>query len=216
MNFNNIKKTVRIFLLKIYARCHNHCYKKISKLAKQLEGGVHPKHRIMDYHKFFVDNVDASDDVLDIGHGNGLLAFDVARKAKSVLGIDINHKETAAMKRRDNLEFIRGDATARDFGKKFDKIILSNVLEHIEDRVAFLKKLRGLSDTVLLRVPMENRDWITVYKKEAGLEYRLDKTHFIEYTPESLKKELEQSGWELVSSRVNWGELWGVLKPKNH
>ena len=39
---------------------------------------------------------------------------------------------------------------------------------------------------------MINRDWITLYKKELGIEWRLDKTHYIEYTLESFKEELEK------------------------
>lgn len=203
------KKTIKKLLLKLYVFLHNHSYKKISKWAKKIEG-VHPKHRIMDYQQFFADNVNSTDEILDIGHGNGLLSKSIAKKAKTVIGIDIkNEKEKEIIA---NITFIKGDATTYNFNKTFDKIILSNVLEHIEDRISFLKKLHKLSGTILIRVPMENRDWITVYKKEMGLEYRLDKTHFIEYTLETLKEELNQSDWGLVSYRVNWGELWGELK----
>ena len=139
-----------------------------------------------------------------------MLAKNVAKKARSVVGIDINYKrekETIG-----NLTFLRGDAITYNFNRKFDKIILSNVLEHIEDRVSFLKKLHNISDTILIRVPMINRDWVTIYKKEIGLEYRLDKTHFVEYTLETLKKELGQSNWKLISHQINWGELWGIIK----
>jgi cytidyltransferase-like protein len=58
-----------------------------------------------------------------------------------------------------------------------------------KDRVIFLKtlvkKIKWKDDKnkqLLIRVPMIDRDWITVYKRELGIEYRLDNTHFIEYT----------------------------------
>lgn len=41
---------------------------------------------------------------------------------------------------------------------------------------------------------MINRDWITLYKKELGVEWRLDPTHCTEYTLESLKEELQKAG----------------------
>jgi len=69
---------------------------------------------------------------------------------------------------------------------------LSNILEHIENRVKFLNKIKNLAPKILIRVPMINRDWITLYKKELGVEWRLDKTHYIEYTLESFEKELEK------------------------
>ena len=58
---------------------------------------------------------------------------------------------------RDNLNYIVGDATNYNFDKIFDKIILSNVLEHIEHRIDFLVKMKKISNTILLRVPIINR-----------------------------------------------------------
>jgi 2-polyprenyl-3-methyl-5-hydroxy-6-metoxy-1,4-benzoquinol methylase len=205
----NTKRKIKIFLLREYMFLHNHCYKKISKWGKKLEG-VHPKHRIINYHQFFVDNIDPSDEILDIGHGNGMLAKSVAKKAKSVVGIDINYPQKEKVE--GNLTLLQGDATTYNFNKKIDKIILSNVLEHIENRIDFLKKLHNISDTILIRVPMINRDWVVLYKKEMGVGYKLDKTHFIEYTEESLNEELEKSNWKLGSYKVIWGELYGIIK----
>jgi len=58
---------------------------------------------------------------------------------------------------------------------------------------------------------MLDRDWLTVYKKNNGYEYRLDKTHFIEYTLTSLKDELVKSGWEISNYDIRFGEFWGVI-----
>jgi len=65
-------------LAKIALRLHNFSYRLSTGFAIKTEGGLHPKHRIMNYHKFFVDNVSPGDTVLDIGCGNGALAFDLA------------------------------------------------------------------------------------------------------------------------------------------
>jgi len=200
---------------------HNYSYSLIKKFLVR-PGELHPKHRIMGYHNFFVKNVNESDKVLDIGCGNGALAHDVAEKAKKVAGIDINKtniKIANEKYKRENLEFIYGDATSYDFSKlgikKFDKIILSNILEHIENRIDFLNNLHKLSDIILLRVPMLNRDWLTVYKKENEYKYILDPGHFIEYTLESLKEELETSGWEIANYSVQFGETWGIIINKS-
>jgi 2-polyprenyl-3-methyl-5-hydroxy-6-metoxy-1,4-benzoquinol methylase len=99
--------------------------------------------------------------------------------------------------------------------EKFDKIVLSNVLEHIDERVALLKKLKSLSHTILLRVPLISRDWLAVYKKEQGLEYKLDPTHKIEYREEELEKELKAAGWRVREKKINWGEWWGVIEQIN-
>lgn len=201
-------------ILPIMVRLDNFCYWAITGLAIVLNDGIHPKHRIMQYHQFFLDNVSNEDNVIDVGCGNGFVAFDVAKKAKHVIGIDFEPKNIAGAKKNyqlDNLEYINGDATTYEFKEKFDKIILSNVLEHIEDRVVFLKKLGQLADTLLLRVPMIDREWVAIFKKEQGLEYRLDPTHYLEYTVPIIRQETEAAGWQIKNYSVQFGEFWGVL-----
>jgi len=204
-------------LLKIFVFLHNISYKIIGKLAIKLNGGVHPKHDIMKYHQFFIDNIMSNESVIDIGCGKGENAFDIAQKAKSVIGIDIKLQNIDIAKSKyvlDNLEYVYGDALTYDFkDKTFDKIVLSNVLEHIDNRVSFLKDLHKLSDVILLRVPMITRDWLAVYEKEQGLEYRLDPTHFVEYELGGLKEELSEGGWVVDSWSIQFGEFWGVLTP---
>jgi SAM-dependent methyltransferase len=215
-----IKKIIKIkpvnhFLIAFFVRLDNFCYRALSLLVTIGNNGVHPKHRILNYHKFFTENVGPEDSVLDIGCGMGLVAYDVSAKAKEVVGIDNKQKNIDAalnMYKRDSLRFIAGDATTYNFGRKFDKIILSNVLEHIEHRVEFLKKMHDISEVILLRVPMINRDWLVLYKKENKMEYRLDETHFIEYTVEDVKDEARQSGWSVGPYSVQFGEFWGILK----
>ncbi|OHA59650.1 MAG: hypothetical protein A2589_02215 [Candidatus Vogelbacteria bacterium RIFOXYD1_FULL_46_19] len=201
-------------IINLLARCHNYCHHKIAELASILEGGFHPKHRITQYHKFFVDQVESDDSVLDVGCGIGLLSYKVAQKAKKVVGIDFSEKNINYARnhyQHSNLEFVLGDVTTYKFPGQFDKIILSNVLEHIDDRVNLLKVLRRISNTILFRVPMEDRDWLTVYKKECGLEYRLDITHRLEYRLETIEEELAAAGWKIDKHRVVWGEFWAIL-----
>ncbi len=183
------------------------------------KNGLHPKHSIMNYHKFFIDNINSGDTVLDIGCGNGAVAYDLAAKAGRVIGIEIKEKNIKAAKEkffRPNLEFVAGDCLNFDFSKlnieKFDAIVMSNVLEHLNERIEFLKKLHKLSDKILLRVPLITRDWLSVYKKENGYKYKLSAEHFIEYTEEILTEELHQAGWEIEKYSVKFGEVWAVIK----
>ena len=189
------------------------CHIRLALLA-QAEGGIHPKHRLMNYHQFFVDNVDPPDDVLDIGCGNGFLTYDIAKKARSVTAMDLNEKNIEFAKRnfnKENIEYICGDVTKFDFKGRWDVITLSNVLEHIEDRHSFLLKIKGLANKFLVRVPVLNRDWLTYYKRELGVEYRLDLTHKIEYTMESFARELEKAGLAIESASIQFGEIWAVV-----
>lgn len=208
-------KDIYRFFLKLCLRFSNFLYKLISVLAIKTEGGLHPKHRLLGYHDFFINNITSTDRVLDIGCGNGALSFDMGGKAASVTGIDIeaaNIKKAKEKYSRSNVSYIVGDATTDLSSEKFDVITLSNVLEHIEHRVEFMKSIRGLANKYLIRVPMFDRDWIPLYKKELGLEWRLDLTHFTEFTKTSFEHELGRAGYKIESLSVQFGEIWAVVR----
>ena len=209
----NMKKTILVLIIKLLLWIHSFSYRVVGFLSQKVEEErIHPKHRIMNYHKFFVDNIDENDVVLDIGCGNGALSYDIAKKAKKVVGIDLNEKNISFAKERYSKENIEwGDALKDLPDERFDVIIMSNVLEHIENRVEFLRRLREKATTFLIQVPMINRDWITLYKKEMGLDYRLDKGHFVEYTLESFERELEKAGLRIQDYNIQFGEIWAIV-----
>ena len=197
-------------------RAHSAAYKLAGHMATALErDGVHPKHRLMDYHGWFAARLDPGWRVLDVGCGNGALAAELSRYCGHVTAIDIDPDNIRMARRknaRENIAYIVGDATTHRFDGSFDAVVLSNVLEHIEDRAAFLKRLSRLSGRFLVRVPMVDRDWITLYKKERGLPWRLDDSHFVEYTFDLLKKEMSSARLGIVEHRVRYGELYAVCE----
>lgn len=200
-------------LAKLALRLHSFAYKLASRFAIGAEGGLHPKHRLMNYHQFFLDHISSTDRILDIGCGNGALAYDLAGKAAHVVGIDTNEKNRVAWQTRfarEHLEYRVADATTFAPQEIIDVVVLSNVLEHIEHRVEFLQRIKHLAPLFLIRVPMLDRDWITLYKKELGLEYRLDKTHFTEYTLAQFTQELREAGLMIQSYSIQFGEIWAV------
>lgn len=202
-------------LLKFSLKFSNFNYKLISYLAIKNEGGVHPKHRLLKYHNFFLDNIGLDDDVLDIGCGNGELAFDVAKKAKNVVAVDIDPEKIDAAKTKhvgQNIKYKIADATKDLNEEKYDVIMLSNVLEHIENRVEFLEKIKPLADRFLIRVPTFDRDWVPLYKKELGIEWRLDLTHYIEFTEKTFREEIFAAGLKIESLYVQFGEIYSVIK----
>jgi len=209
-------------IVKFLLRLHNFSYQWAGFFC--LEDGVHPKHRLMNYHKFFVDNISPDDMVLDVGCGNGALTYDLAKKAKKVIGVDINKENIYFAKKkfsRDNIEYICADfrslhSTPRgnsNITPEFNVITLSNVLEHIKDRAEFLGDLvsKYPKAKFLIRAPMINRDWLVFYKKELGIEWRADKTHYIEYTLESFREELEKAGLKIENHSIQFGETWAVV-----
>jgi 2-polyprenyl-3-methyl-5-hydroxy-6-metoxy-1,4-benzoquinol methylase len=208
------KEKITKFLVRFFIKLGNFSYEKISKYAVILEGGLHPKHRLMKYYDFFLRNIGENDNVLDIGCGNGFVSNKISEKAGTVTGIDINVKNIEIANRlykRENINFIAGDVTEYEFSQNFQVAVLSNVLEHIEDRVHFLKKISKKVDKILIRIPTIERSWLDLYKKELGVEYRLDKTHYIEHTKEEFLSEVKNADLNVESLEVNFGEIWAVV-----
>lgn len=204
-------------IIKFILKLHTFSYRLSGIFSVKAEGGVHPKHRLMDYHKFFVDNIEPKNTVLDIGCGKGELTFDIAKKAEMVVGIDLSEKNIKFAKEKfsaPNVKYLIGNAVKDLPGKNFDVIVLSNVLEHIKNRIEFLKKIKKIAPKILIRAPMINRDWITLYKKELGLEWMLDRGHFTEYTLEYFNQELEKAGLNIQSYSIQFGEIWAIIKRK--
>jgi SAM-dependent methyltransferase len=193
-------------------------YSGLGAAATRLENGVHPKHRLMRYHDFFIGNINTGDKVIDVGCGTGIVAVSLSRKAGYILGVDLDKKcidaaeKRKKMKKIENCEFRCLDVTKEKLSDTFDAIVLSNVLEHIDDRIKLLRNLCRLGNVLLLRVPMVDRDWVTLYKKEIGMNYTLDPTHRIEYTGEQLVQELRDGGWRIKASQVKFGETWAVCE----
>jgi predicted RNA methylase len=219
--FNSLTaKLLRNVMLKI----HNLSYKLSTIFSTILNDGNHPKHEILNYEKWFADNLEKSDIVLDIGSNTGLMVNYLSEKVEYVYGIEINetlHNKAKQLIQKTNVEFICYDATQYDYSKcrNISALTLSNVLEHIEERVEFLKKIikqipwkDETQKKILIRVPMIDRDWISIYKKQVGVEYRLDKTHFTEYTFTQFENELDYSGVEIINYQVKFGELYAVCK----
>lgn len=197
----------------------NRLYLLEGQVSVRYGGGKHTKHKHINYHNFFINNIVSGENVLDIGSSRGELTSDIADKAfpGQVYGIEIvkfQLEQAEQNYKKKNLHFVLGDATKDILPEvKFDVITLSNVLEHIENRIDFLKVLKEKyhPKRFLIRVPMFERDWRVPLKKELGIDYRLDDTHFIEYSKETFEDEMQKAGLKIIDLDVRWGEIWAVL-----
>lgn len=184
------------------------------RLAKAYDGGVHAKHRLTRYHDFFVDRIAEDERVLDVGCGIGALAHDLAERCGAhVTGIEIDASNLAEARQRfphEKVTYVEGDVTRDTPDGRFDVIVLSNVLEHLRDRPALLRRLVEATGAglVLIRVPSFERDWRVPLRREVGVDWRLDDTHETEYTLESMREELGEAGLGLIELEARWGELW--------
>ncbi len=190
----------------------------IDQAAINYDGGIHPKHRLTEYHFFFTERLVHHEKVLDVGCGTGAVSHSLAASGAMVTGIDVNGQNIRLARKKfqhQNLEFIEGDITQRLPDRPFRTIVLSNVLEHIERRKRLLQALLKTyhPKRMLIRVPMVNRDWSVPFKKELGLPYFSDPTHHTEYTEESFEREMVNAGCVINHKEIKWGEIWAEVIP---
>jgi SAM-dependent methyltransferase len=175
----------------------------------------------MRYHDFFTERIASHESVLEVGCGIGALAYDIASKCGAqVTGIDHSEPNIAVARKRfnhRNLTYVVGDAFRDLPSTHYDVVVLSNLLEHLQDRIAFLNNVHAAitPNRWLIRVPVFDRDWRVPLKKELGVEWRLDPTHCTEYTIESFAEEIAAASLAVTSLEVRWGEIWSELRLKD-
>jgi ubiquinone/menaquinone biosynthesis C-methylase UbiE len=192
----------------------------INERALVYDDGEHPKHRLMKYHDFFISNIPDGSRVLDIGCGYGAVARSIAKNVKNVMvtGIENNKErfEQAELGNKlENLNFIYGDALKLESNEDWDVVVMSNVLEHIDNRIDFLKKIIALMvpELILIRVPLFERTWEVPMRKELNINYYSDSTHFIEHTITEFEQEITNSGLKIDNVQYIWGEIWAKCVP---
>jgi len=198
----------------------NRLYFLEGKLAVLYGKGIHTKHKHINYHQFFIKNINSDEHILDIGSGNGLLCYEMVTQVQGVkvVGVEINERNfkfACSHYQHPNLSFINKDATTDLPDEKFDVVTMSNILEHIENRIAFLNNIRKKvkPKRLIIRVPFFERDWRVPLKKELGIDYHLDSTHFIEYTEQEFLSELKHANLLTIHIEFKWGEIWSVVQP---
>ena len=134
-----------------------------------------------------------------------------------VTGIDLDKarlSQARASNNPRNLTFIEADATKAMPANIWDIVVLSNVLEHIPERVRFLKKLQASTGCghYLIRVPLFERDWQMALRRELGVDYRSDKDHKIEHTLGEFQAEIAEAGLIVVEAQTMWGEIWAECR----
>ena len=182
--------------------------------------GVHPKHRLMRYHDFFIERIAPGASVLDIGCGYGAVARSIAVRVpgSTVVGVELDRGRLALARAGSvpaNLSFVEADARRNLPAGPWRVVVLSNILEHIEDRVGFLKDIlrQAQPEKLLIRVPLFERDWKVALRKDLGVNYFSDPTHFIEHTRAELAREVSAAGLAQTETILLWGEIWTECRP---
>ena len=167
------------------------------------------KHSKLSSHYYVRQMVGSNQEVLDIGAGEGFFAEELATNGNRVTGIDnrLQPAETARFEQyfTVDLEDGIGGVIRQLDGKRFDRVLLLDVLEHLRRPEQLLRQTHEvLKSEGLLLVSLPNIANIYIRLtlllgrfdySERGL---LDKTHLRFFTRKTARRMLESSGYSIV------------------
>ena len=108
-------------------------------------------------------------EILDIGCGGGLISEPLAKLGGNITGIDFveNNIKIAQKHAKDNnlnINYICDDIDKINLNKKFDIIIMFEILEHLENWETFLKKIKkNLKKNSKIIISTINRNILSKY-----------------------------------------------------
>lgn len=166
--------------------------------------------------EFIHSNIEPADRVLEIGCSSGRVLSTI--KAAERVGVDY---DTAAIERgkreHPELTFIVGEA--RDYLDKaepFDVLILSHVLEHIDDPEQFLRTFAPRFDRIYVEVPdfeFTTNNAVRLARKR-DLIY-MDGDHVAEFDRDELEALFKSVGLDIIDREFRWGFMRYWLTPQS-
>lgn len=185
-----------------------------ARLAHEMSFKVYTPqlHPIREYaKKFLLDVIKERHTVLDLGCGSGDVSNIIAEKARAVVGIDHDETtiKTASEKyQKNNLAFVCADARTylTESDKKFDVLVLSHVLEHLDEPKDFINSFKDYFEYIYVEVPDFDRDAANHYRKD--LEMKLiysDIDHVSEFDRDELKSIFSECNLEVLRSEYIFG-----------
>jgi len=166
--------------------------------------------------KFILDNIHANDTVLDLGCKHGDISFYIAQKAKEVVGIDLDKTAIDKAKeknKRSNLNFYNQEALEflKQNSKQFDTLILSHILEHLDDPKSFLLQFKSFFKQIYIELPDYDRYYLNHYRKDQKLSLiYTDDDHITEFDRDELKTLLMECDIKIIKEDYRFGvqKLW--------
>ncbi|MEN4052263.1 class I SAM-dependent methyltransferase [Sulfurimonas sp. NWX79] len=141
-------------------------------------------------------------EIIDFGVGTGLLGFEIAKKVKQVYGVDtsIGMLEKLKEKNCDTLHIIpiQQDIIKQPLKQKFDGLVSSMTLHHVENLEAFFKTIHNnlKEDGFIAIADLESEDG-TFHSDNTGV-------HHFGFNEKELREIVEKSGFtDVVIENIN-------------
>jgi 2-polyprenyl-3-methyl-5-hydroxy-6-metoxy-1,4-benzoquinol methylase len=156
-----------------------------------------------------------NDFVLDIGCWSGKRVLNLTNISKNVYGMDINAQRFSLADKKIKNKLFLGDVTKKiPFKKKFDWIILSEVLEHVSDDSKTLKNINKsmkIGGRLILSTPKSIKYfefWDPAWVK---WKFFVGERHY-HYTKEELFQKLKNNNFQIEEYYILGGLLWIIKR----
>jgi len=129
--------------------------------------------------------------VLDFGGGTGVITHALLENGNSVVYLD--HSQDASnsaetkFSNNPNFTLLLPENLLACANKSFDLVVLSHVLEHVQNRTSLLKELSQLTRKIHIEVPDYSSDPLNYARSILQLSVHKDDDHVVEFTIESLR-----------------------------
>lgn len=170
---------------------------------------VHPKHLVKKNKLWFKSYLNSNDVILDIGCGSGTDLINCGKFVRKAVGLDIDKNSLSTanylFKKSGlkNIKLLEHDANQKLPFKNnsFDKVICSDVLEHLKKRELALKEVKRVlkkNGSLFLVVDNPHTSWKKLLNAHGLFSYA-DPEHFYEYPLEKITKALKKKGLHIRS-----------------
>ena len=165
----------------------------------------------------FLSGVIKPDDaILDLGCGYGAVSHAVSLMARRVVGVDYNLNSIERARKhyqRDNLQYIHEDALRylSQSEEKFNVLILTHVLEHLDNPKQFLLAYAKYFSYIFVEVPDFDRTFLNHFRQEIhNAQVYTDADHVSEFDRDELSDLLAEANLDVVSVEYRYGvqKVW--------
>ncbi len=187
-----------------------------SRMALELSFAIydHNSHPLR-ANKFFLSKLDQIESILDVGCGNGELAAQMYKKCSNITGFDVSeHAISSARARFPWITFIQGRAEDLPL-QKHDLVVLSHILEHLDDPINLLKRVKNIANYLYVEVPDFDSGLLNRLRLDLGSDLLYsDNDHVSEFTREEISNILEECEIKVIDfeSRHGFLKFWCSTK----
>ena len=152
---------------------------------------------------------DKFEKIVDLGCGGGYVTRLVKKeyKPKEIIAVDVSREAIKHAKDKDksNIKYVVADAFTFD-SKETDMVIITDLVEHVDDPKKLLRHISTYSKELLVRIPLEHTFSNSLFKKlgfkDEYAKFREKYGHIHHYTVKSFINQLKESNWNVKEFRV--------------